>query len=256
LSEKLGKGGVGVGVDGGAEIVVVAAESLQDKVEKLIIIKGFSRSSKFSSDTLHLGEIFVGGEVVLACTVEARAKLLDPGLGLARDVGVEGCPDRSRGVEADDMSEYIGRQSIDKPSQNLLVTGNPCLIVGVDDDNLLVVGVFGGDELIGRLVLAFNKVKNASAPQCRDHQRLPHERVFTRQRLGWGRSESSGESSSRHRRGGGHELGSRRDGGLGFWTCCAAAARSGGCSRFDIVCGLVLFVGAATAAEEDSGGGG
>jgi hypothetical protein len=57
-------------------------------------------------------------------------------------VGVEGCPDRSRGVEADDVGEYIGRQSIDEPSQNLLVTGNPRLVVRVDGDNLLVVGVF------------------------------------------------------------------------------------------------------------------
>jgi hypothetical protein len=39
LSEELGKGGVGVGVDGGAEIVVVATEALQDIVEELIIIK-------------------------------------------------------------------------------------------------------------------------------------------------------------------------------------------------------------------------
>jgi hypothetical protein len=39
LSEELGKGGVGVGVDGGAEIVVVAAEALQNIVDELIIIK-------------------------------------------------------------------------------------------------------------------------------------------------------------------------------------------------------------------------
>jgi hypothetical protein len=60
LSKKLSKGGVGVGVDSSAEIVVVATESLQDIVENLIIIKRFSCSSKFSGDTLHLGEIFVG----------------------------------------------------------------------------------------------------------------------------------------------------------------------------------------------------
>jgi hypothetical protein len=39
LGEELGEGGVGVGVDGGAEVVVVAAEALQDIVEELIIIK-------------------------------------------------------------------------------------------------------------------------------------------------------------------------------------------------------------------------
>jgi hypothetical protein len=39
LSKELGEGGVGVGVDGSAEIVVVAAEALQNIVEELIIIK-------------------------------------------------------------------------------------------------------------------------------------------------------------------------------------------------------------------------
>jgi hypothetical protein len=39
LGEELGEGGVGVGVDSGAEVVVVAAEALQDIVEELIVIK-------------------------------------------------------------------------------------------------------------------------------------------------------------------------------------------------------------------------
>jgi hypothetical protein len=88
LGEELGEGGVGVGVDGGAEVVVVAAEALSYIVEEFIIIERFSRSSEFSSDALQLGKILVGGEIVLACGVEVRAELLDPGLGLARDMGV------------------------------------------------------------------------------------------------------------------------------------------------------------------------
>jgi hypothetical protein len=39
LGEELSEGDVGVGVDGGAEVVVVAVEALQDIVEELIIIK-------------------------------------------------------------------------------------------------------------------------------------------------------------------------------------------------------------------------
>jgi hypothetical protein len=77
LGEELGEGGVGVGVDGSAEVVVVAAEALQDIVEEFIIIERFPRSSEFSSDALHLGKILVGGEIVLACGVEVRAELLD-----------------------------------------------------------------------------------------------------------------------------------------------------------------------------------
>jgi hypothetical protein len=108
LSEELSEGGVGVGIDGGAEVVVVAAETLQNIVEEFIIIERFPRSSEFSSDALHLGEVLVGGEIILACGVEVRAKLLDSGLGLARDMGVESCPDGIRGVETDDVSEHIG----------------------------------------------------------------------------------------------------------------------------------------------------
>jgi hypothetical protein len=39
LGEELDEGGVGVGIDGSAEVVVVAAEALQDIVAELIVIK-------------------------------------------------------------------------------------------------------------------------------------------------------------------------------------------------------------------------
>jgi hypothetical protein len=83
LSKELSKGGVGIGVDGGAKVVVVAAKTFQDIVKNFIIIERFPRSSEFSSDALHLGKILVSGEIILACIVEVRAELLDPGLGLA-----------------------------------------------------------------------------------------------------------------------------------------------------------------------------
>jgi hypothetical protein len=180
------EGGVGVGVDGGAEVVVVAAETLQGIVEEFIIIERFPRSSEFSSDALHLGKVLVGGEIILASGVEVRAELLDPGLGLDRDMGIESCPDCSRGVEADDVSEHIGRQSIDEPAQNLLIAGDPHLIVGVDDDDLLVVGVLGGANSSGI-----------------------YKRVITCQRLGRRSPESSSEGGGGHRRRrGGHQIGS------------------------------------------------
>jgi hypothetical protein len=91
LSEELSEGGVGVGIDCGAKIVVVAAETLQDIVQDFIIIERFPRSS----DALHLGKVLVDGEIILPCSIEVRAELLDPGLGLARDMGVESCPDGS-----------------------------------------------------------------------------------------------------------------------------------------------------------------
>jgi hypothetical protein len=200
LSEEFSEGGVGVGVDSGAKVVVVAAKTFQDIVKNFIIIERFSRSSEFSGDALHLGKVLVSGEIILACIVEVRAELLDPGLGLARDMSVEGCPDGSRGVEADNVSKHVGRQGINEPAQNLLITRDPRLIVGVDDDDLLVVGVLSGDKLRGRLVLALNKIKHAGTPQRGDHQRFPHKRVVTRQWLGRRSPESSSKGSGGHRR--------------------------------------------------------
>jgi hypothetical protein len=200
LSKELSKGGVRIGIDGGAEVVVVAAKAFQDIVKNFIIIERFPHNSEFSSDALHLGKILVSREIILACIVEVRAELLDPGLGLARDMSVEGCPDGSRGVEADNVSKHIGRQGINEPAQNLLITRDPRLIVGVDDDDLLVVGVLSGDKLLRRLVLALNKIKHAGTPQRGDHQRLPHKRVVTRQWLGRRGPESSSKGSGGHRR--------------------------------------------------------
>jgi hypothetical protein len=98
------------------------------------------------------------------------------------------------------VSEHNGRQGIDEPAQNLLIKRDPRLIVGVDDDDLLVVGVLGGDELIGRLVVALNEVKHSGTPQRGDHQRLPHKGVVTHQWLGRRSPEGSSKGGGGHRR--------------------------------------------------------
>jgi hypothetical protein len=163
LSEKFGEGGVGIGIDSSTEVVVVTPEALQDVVDELIFIERFSHRGKLSGNTLHLGNIFFRGQITFARVVEGRAKLLDPSFGLAGDMGVEGCPNSGRGVEADDVSEHIGRQRIEKPAQNLLITGDPRLVVGIDDGDRLVVGILGGDGLSGCLVLTLNQIKETGA---------------------------------------------------------------------------------------------
>jgi hypothetical protein len=57
LSEKLGEGGVGVGIDNSTKFVVVAPEALHEIVDELIIIERFSHRGEFGGDALHLGEV-------------------------------------------------------------------------------------------------------------------------------------------------------------------------------------------------------
>jgi hypothetical protein len=67
---------------------------MEDVVDELVIIKRLPRSGKLGGDALYLGKVFVRGEVILARVVEGRMELLDPSLGLSRDMGVERHLDR------------------------------------------------------------------------------------------------------------------------------------------------------------------
>jgi hypothetical protein len=70
LTKKIIKCCTWIGVDGSAEIIVVLAEAMKNIVDKFIIVHKLASTSELRSDALHLGEVLVSGEVVLACVVE------------------------------------------------------------------------------------------------------------------------------------------------------------------------------------------
>jgi hypothetical protein len=80
LAKKICKRGVWVGTHDGTKTIVPSAETMQDIVDKLIIIQWFSHGSKLRRNGFHLGKILVSREIVLAGVIEGGAKLLNPGL--------------------------------------------------------------------------------------------------------------------------------------------------------------------------------
>jgi hypothetical protein len=70
LTKKIIKCCPWIGVDSSAEIIVVLAEAMKNIVDKFIVAHRLAGTSELRSDALHLGEVLVSGEVVLACVVE------------------------------------------------------------------------------------------------------------------------------------------------------------------------------------------
>jgi hypothetical protein len=81
LSEEIIKSGARVGVDGSAEGVVVAAETLENMPDEIIGIKRFSCSSKFRCNIFHLSKVLFSKEIIFLSVIEGGAELLHPGLG-------------------------------------------------------------------------------------------------------------------------------------------------------------------------------
>jgi hypothetical protein len=70
LTKKIIKCCTWIGIDSSAEIIVVLAEAMKNIVDKFIVVHRLAGTSELRSDALHLGEVLVSGEVVLACVVE------------------------------------------------------------------------------------------------------------------------------------------------------------------------------------------
>jgi hypothetical protein len=81
LSEEIIKSGARVGVDGSAEGVVVAAETLENMPDEIIGIKRFSCSSKFRCNSFHLSKVLFSREIIFSSVIEGGAELLHPGPG-------------------------------------------------------------------------------------------------------------------------------------------------------------------------------
>jgi hypothetical protein len=114
--------------DSSAKIVVVLAEAMKDIVYKFIDIHRLADTSELRSDALHLGEVLVSRKIVLACVLEGGSELLDPRLGLRRDMAIECFPHRGGGVEVENMSKHIWRHGVEEPSHHMLISRDPCLI--------------------------------------------------------------------------------------------------------------------------------
>jgi hypothetical protein len=71
LTKKIIKCCTWIGIDGSAEIIVVLAEIMKNIVDEFIVIHRLAGTSELRGDALHLGEVLVSGEVVLACVIES-----------------------------------------------------------------------------------------------------------------------------------------------------------------------------------------
>jgi hypothetical protein len=71
LTKKIIKCCTCIGFDGSAEIIVVLAEAMKNIVDEFIVIHRLAGTSELRSDALHLGEVLVSGEIILACVIES-----------------------------------------------------------------------------------------------------------------------------------------------------------------------------------------
>jgi hypothetical protein len=77
------------------------------------------------------------------------------------------------------MYEHIGRQGIENPSKDLLVTRDPYRMLRIGDGDLLVVDIFSLKKLLWRLLGTLNKIQNMGTAESRDDKRPPDESIIT-----------------------------------------------------------------------------
>jgi hypothetical protein len=81
------------------------------------------------------------------------------------------------------MGENFWRHRIQQKPEYLLIPREPSGVLGIHDDDLLVVLVFNLHCLRRCLIRALDKIKDSRIPQGWKHESVPWDEVVARQHL-------------------------------------------------------------------------